>query len=355
MFKSIDKKRALVLRRPDDFHLHLRDGEMLRAILPFTTRQFARAIVMPNLKVPIKTVSAMDGYRERIIAAVPAHHDFIPLMTLYLCDDTSPDIIRDGYQRGILTAVKWYPAGATTHSENGVTSISKVRDCLEVLQALNIPLLIHGESTRPDIDIFDRERVFIEETMTTLRRDYPQLKIVLEHITTEDAVRYIQEQTDGLIGATITPQHLLFNRNALFNGGIRPNYYCLPVLKKEHHRKALLMAVASGDRRFFAGTDSAPHPRSAKLADCGCAGVFNAPSALECYATAFEAIDALDKLEAFVSEHGAEFYSLPLNSGTVTLERNTLILPEPIVVAEYGKIDPFPGSFTLNWRLMSND
>ncbi|HBR5018370.1 TPA: dihydroorotase [Klebsiella pneumoniae] len=352
---SAEKNGLLTLRRPDDFHLHLRDGEILKAVLPFTTKQFARAVVMPNLNPPVTTVAAMEAYREIILAAVPQGHDFTPLMTLYLCDDTLPEVIRVGHQKGILTAVKWYPARATTHAEYGVTSVSRIRGCLDILQALGIPLLIHGESTRPDVDIFDRERVFIEDTVMELRCNYPQLKIVLEHITTQDAVRYIQEQEDGLTAATITPQHLLFNRNVLFNGGIRPHYYCLPVLKREYHRQSLLKAATSGDRRFFAGTDSAPHPRTAKLAACGCAGIFNAPSALECYATAFEAAGALPHLQAFVSEYGARFYGLPLNTGTVTLARQPLILPEPLVVTEHVQIDPFPGEVSLNWRLVGNE
>ena len=310
----------LTLTRPDDWHVHLRDGAMLAAVLPDTARRFARAIVMPNLKPPVRTVADAAAYRERILAALPAGSAFEPLMTLYLTDNTAPAEIIKARASGFVQAVKYYPAGATTHSDLGVTDIRKVDAVLEAMQEAGLPLLIHGEATDPEVDVFDREAVFIERTLAPLLARLPRLKVVLEHITTRQAAEFVAAAPAN-VAATITAHHLLYNRNAMFQGGIRPHYYCLPVLKRESHRRALVEAAAGGNAKFFLGTDSAPHARGAKEAACGCAGVYSAPAALELYAEVFADAGALGRLEAFASFHGPDFYGLPRNAATVTLVR----------------------------------
>jgi dihydroorotase len=345
---------TITIRRPDDMHLHLRDDAMLKTVLPFSARQFGRAIVMPNLKPPVTTVDAARAYRERILAALPRNVSFEPLMTAYLCDGTEPAEIKAGFQERVFTAVKLYPAGATTHSEYGVTSIEKVAKVLDAMQNLGMPLLIHGESTDPNVDVFDRETVFIEQTLKPLLRQFPQLKVVLEHITTEQAAAFVQSDTSGRLAATITPQHLLLNRNAIFTGALRPHYYCLPVLKREHHRLALRKVATSGSPSIFLGTDSAPHERGAKEASCGCAGIFSAPTALEAYLTVFEEENALDKLEAFASENGRRFYGLPANDGFVTLKREPNDAPEQVPLGGGKSIETFNGGGTLQWRVISH-
>ena len=342
---------SLTIRRPDDWHLHLRDGAALSAVLPATARQFARAIVMPNLRPPVTTAAAALAYRQRIMAALPqagAGSDFQPLMTLYLTDNTPPDEIRQARDAGVV-ALKLYPAGATTNSDAGVTDVRKTYATLEAMQREGLLLLVHGEVTDPDIDIFDREAVFIDRVMQPLRRDMPELKVVFEHITTADAAAYVQ---DGgpFTAATITAHHLLYNRNALFMGGLRPHYYCLPVLKKEQHRLALVQAATSGSGKFFLGTDSAPHAAALKEQSVCGAGCYTAPAALELYAEAFEAAGALDQLEGFASLHGPAFYGLPLNSGTVTLRREPWTLPESLPLGD-ATIKPLRAGETLNWRL----
>ena len=338
----------LTIRRPDDWHLHLRDGTALAAVLPATARQFARAIVMPNLKPAITTVAAALAYRERILAALPRGADFEPLMTLYLTDGTPPEEIRRAKSAGIV-ALKLYPAGATTHSDAGVTDIRKTYATLETLQREGLLLLFHGEVTDPEIDIFDREAVFIERVMQPLRRDFPALKVVFEHITTAEAAAYVAE-SDGPTAATITAHHLLYNRNALFVGGLRPHYYCLPVLKKERHRLALVRAATSGSPKFFLGTDSAPHAAVLKEQSVCGAGCYTAPAALELYAEAFEAAGALDKLEGFASFFGADFYGLPRNTGTVTLRREDWQLPAELPFGD-ATIKPLRAGETLHWKL----
>jgi len=305
---------AISIRRPDDWHVHLRDGAMLEAVLPFTARQFARAIVMPNLTPPVVTAKDAVAYRERIRRALPAGHAFEPLMTAYLTDATDPDDIARGHGERAL-----YPAHATTNSAHGVTDIRRIRAVIERLERIGMPLLVHGEVTDPSVDIFDREAVFIESVAAPLMREHPGLKLVFEHVTTAEAVAFVNETANA--GATVTPHHLMINRNAIFAGGIRPHMYCLPVAKREKHRLALRKAIASGSPRFFLGTDSAPHAIAAKEAECGCAGIFNAPVALAAYAQVFDEEGALEKLEAFASENGPRFYGLPLNSGRVTLRR----------------------------------
>jgi len=343
---------ALTLTRPDDWHLHLRDGAAMAAVLPATARQFARAIVMPNLKPPVTTAAMAAAYRERIVAALPAPgqpgHDFTPLMTLYLTDTLPPAEIARAKAVGVV-AVKLYPAGATTHSDAGVTDLRKTYPTLEAMQREGLLLQVHGEVTDPAVDIFDREAVFIEQVMQPLRRDFPDLKVVFEHITTREAAQYVSA-SDRYTAATITAHHLLYNRNALFTGGLRPHYYCLPVLKREVHRQALVAAAASGSPKFFLGTDSAPHAAELKEASVCGAGCYTAPAALELYAEAFEAAGALDKLEAFASFHGADFYGLPRNRGTVTLKREPWQLPERMPFGN-GQIKPLRGGETLNWKL----
>jgi dihydroorotase len=338
----------LSLTRPDDWHLHLRDGAALAAVLPATARQFGRAIVMPNLKPPVTTAAAAQAYRQRIEAALPAGLAFTPLMTLYLTDNTPPDEIARARAAGVV-ALKLYPAGATTNSDAGVTDIRKTYPTLEAMQREGLLLLVHGEVTDAEIDLFDREAVFIDRVMLPLRRDFPGLKVVFEHITTAEAAQYVAE-ADALTAATLTAHHLLFNRNALFAGGLRPHYYCLPVLKKERHRQALVKAATSGSPKFFLGTDSAPHAAAMKEQSVCGAGCYTAPAALELYAEAFEAAGALDKLEAFASFHGADFYGLPRNSGTVTLKRESWQLPEVLPFGD-ATIKPLRAGETLNWKL----
>lgn len=311
---------ALTITQPDDWHLHVRDGDMLKTVLPHTSRQFGRAIIMPNLKPPVTTTVKALEYYERIMAATPQTDDFQPLMTLYLTDNTSAEDIHAAKQSDRIFAVKYYPAGATTNSDNGVTDIQHCYPALEAMEQNDLPLLVHGEVVDPAIDIFDREKVFIDNVLEPLRQRFPKLRIVFEHITTEDAVQYVMN-SDQHMGATITPHHLLFNRNAMLVGGIRPHYYCLPVLKRQRHQQALIEAATSGNPKFFLGTDSAPHVQSAKESACGCAGIYSAHAAIEFYAMAFEAAGKLDKLEGFASFYGADFYKLPRNSKKITLVR----------------------------------
>jgi dihydroorotase len=339
---------TLTLTRPDDWHLHLRDGAALAAVLPDTARQFARAIIMPNLKPPVTTAAQALAYRERILAALPAGVDFTPLMTLYLTDRLPPDEIARAKGAGVV-ALKLYPAGATTNSDAGVTDLRLTYPTLEAMQRAGLPLLVHGEVTDADIDLFDREKVFIDTKLIPLRRDFPGLKIVFEHITTREAAQYVAEAGPHT-AATITAHHLLYNRNAIFLGGVRPHYYCLPVLKREEHRQALVAAATSGSSRYFLGTDSAPHPAHLKEHASGCAGCYTALSALELYAEAFEAADALDKLEGFASFHGPDFYGLPRNRGSVTLTRQPWTLPETLPFGE-AELKPLRGGETLAWRL----
>ncbi len=341
--------QRLDITRPDDWHLHLRDGDALRAVLPDTARRFARAIVMPNLKPPVVDTPRAQAYRERILAALPADSDFSPLMTLYLTDLTSAQEIRRARESGIVYAAKYYPAGATTNSESGVTDIRRCARALEAMAESGLPLLIHGEVTDPSVDVFDRERTFIERELTRLVGDFPGLKIVLEHITTRDAVQFVQE-APGNVAATVTVHHLLLNRNAIFQGGLRPHHFCLPVLKREVHRQALVAAATSGNPKFFLGTDSAPHERSTKEADCGCAGVYTAHGAIELYAEVFEAAGALDRLEAFASFHGADFYGLPRNRGRLVLERRAWRVP-PVLAFGGGELVPLRASGQIEWQL----
>ena len=339
----------LTLRRPDDCHVHLRDGAMLGLVARYTAAQFARAIVMPNLVPPVTTTAAAAAYRARILAALPERADFTPLMTCYLTDDADAEDIVRGHAEGVFTACKLYPAGATTNSANGVTDVRRLWPVLEAMQRAGMPLLVHGEVTDAAIDIFDREAVFLERVLAPLRAAFPELKVVLEHITTADAADYVMA-ADGPIAATITPQHLLLNRNALFEGGLRPHAYCLPVVKRERHRLAVRRAAVSGSPRFFLGTDSAPHVVGAKESGCGCAGIFNAPHAIETYAQVFDEEGALDRLEGFASEHGARFYGLPLNAGTLTIERGAAEVPATIGEGEAAVV-PFRAGATIGWRI----
>ncbi len=343
---------TLTIRRPDDWHVHLRDGDMLKGVLPYTARQFARAIVMPNLSPPMTDVVGVSAYRDRILAALPEGLDFTPLMTCYLTDGTDPDEIRRGHAAGVFTAAKLYPAHATTNSAHGVTSVDNIRAVLEAMQDIGMPLLVHGEVTDHEVDIFDREAVFIDRTMAALVRDYPALKVVFEHITTAEAVDFVSAASAN-VGATITPQHLHINRNAMFVGGIRPHAYCLPVAKREKHRLALRKAAVSGNPKFFLGTDSAPHSVPSKESACGCAGIFNAPYAIESYATVFEEESALDRLEGFASEFGPRFYGLPLNEGTVTLEQSPVDVPLS-VDANGTPVSPFHAGETIGWKLLAS-
>ncbi|MGQ0589652.1 MAG: dihydroorotase [Sphingosinicella sp.] len=340
----------LVIRRPDDWHVHLRDGPMLGAVAPYTARQFARAIVMPNLVPPVTTAAAAEAYRNRILAALPEGHGFTPLMTCYLTDEADPAELARGFEAGAWMAAKLYPANATTNSAQGVTDIAKLRPALEAMQRIGMPLLVHGEVTDPEVDVFDREAVFIERVLAGVIRDFPALKIVFEHITSAEAVAFVEARGPNL-AATVTPHHLHINRNAIFAGGLRPHAYCLPVAKRERHRLAVRRAATSGSPKFFLGTDSAPHPTSAKESACGCAGIFNAPFALESYAAVFEAEGALDRFEAFASEHGPRFYGLPLNEGTVTLERALIDVPETLP-AGTERLVPFHAGETLGWRVV---
>ena len=340
----------LTIARPDDWHLHVRDGEALKAVLPASARQFARAIIMPNLKPPVRTLRDARGYRERILAALPVGSDFEPLMTLYLTDNTSPDDVRDAAASGFVKAIKYYPAGATTNSDSGVTDIGKCDAVFDAMQSAGLPLLLHGEVTDSEVDIFDREKSFIERHLIPLVTRFPKLRIVLEHITTSDAAGFVLAASEN-VAATITPQHLLYSRNAIFKGGIRPHFYCLPILKREEHRVALVKAATSGNPKFFLGTDSAPHTRNAKEACCGAAGCYSALHALELYAEAFEAANALDKLEGFASFHGADFYRLPRNTGTVTLKKESWIVPEEIPFTESDLV-PLRAGEAMSWRMV---
>jgi len=337
---------TLTLARPDDWHLHLRDGEMLAAVLPDTARRFARAIVMPNLNPPVRTVEEAAAYRERILAALPDGADFRPLMTLYLTDNTSPEEIVRAKDSGFVYAVKYYPAGATTNSDSGVTDIRRVDAALEAMQEVGLPLLMHGEVTDPDVDMFDREAVFIERILDPLLQRQTRLKVVLEHITTRQAAEFVAAAAEN-VGATITAHHLLYNRNAMFQGGIRPHYYCLPILKREIHREALIDAATSGNHKFFLGTDSAPHATHAKEAACGCAGIYTAHAAIELYAEAFESAGALDRLEGFSSRFGPDFYGLPPNTDTITLIKDCHKVP----VEHKGGVTPLRANEYLAWRL----
>ena len=342
---------TLTIRQPDDWHVHLRDGEMLKAVVNYTARQFGRAIIMPNLAPPVTTVEAGKAYRDRILAALAPELDFTPLMTCYLTDTLDPAEIERGHAEGVFTAAKLYPANATTNSAHGVTDIKHIYPVLEVMQRAGMPLLVHGEVTSPEIDIFDREAVFIDRVLSRVVADFPELKIVFEHITTADAVAFV-ESADPNIGATITPHHLIFSRNAMFEGGMRPHKYCLPVAKRETHRLALRKAATSGNTKFFLGTDSAPHTIGAKESACGCAGIFNAPYAIESYAKVFEEENALARLESFASENGPRFYGLPLNERQITLTRSGVEVPAILDLAA-GSLVPFHAEETLGWHYTS--
>ena len=339
---------TLTLTRPDDWHLHLRDGAALAAVLPHSARQFARAIVMPNLRPPVTTTAQALAYRERILAALPPGARFEPLMTLYLTDNTPAEEIRRAQAAGVA-AVKLYPSGATTNSDAGVTELRRTYAALEAMQRAGMPLLVHGEVTDPAIDLFDREKAFIETRLIPLRRDFPELRIVFEHITTREAAQYVAE-ADRFVAATVTAHHLLYNRNVLFTGGIRPHFYCLPVLKREEHRLALIAAATSGSPKFFLGTDSAPHAASLKEHAVGCAGCYTALTALELYAEAFDAAGALARFEGFASFHGPDFYGLPRNADRITLQRAPLVVPETLPFGE-AELKPLRGGETLAWRL----
>ncbi len=338
------------LTRPDDWHLHLRDDALMRSVLPDTARQFARAIIMPNLKPPVTTTSEAQAYRTRIITAMSASSRFRPLMTLYLTDNTTAQEIQRARKSGVVHAVKLYPAGATTHSDAGVTDIRKTYPALEEMQRCGIPLLVHGEVTDPAVDIFDREAVFIERVLQPLLRDLPELRVVFEHITTRDAAQFVTDAPDN-IAATLTAHHLLYNRNAMFSGGIRPHYYCLPVLKRETHREALVAAASSGNKKFFLGTDSAPHAQHTKETACGCAGCYTAHAAIELYAEAFEQVGALNKLEAFASFHGADFYGLPRNTQTITLRKEKWQVPASVGFGEH-RLVPLRAGEMMKWKMV---
>jgi dihydroorotase len=342
---------TLTITRPDDWHLHLRDGAALESVLPYTARQFARAIVMPNLKPPVTTVALAGAYRERILAALArtAAGAFEPLMTLYLTDNTSPGEIAAARASGFVHAVKYYPAGATTNSDSGITSLERAFPALAAMEKHDLPLLMHGEATDPAIDVFDREKVFIDAVLVAVVRRFPALRVVFEHITTQDAADYVLA-AGSRIGATITAHHLLYNRNAIFKGGLRPHLYCLPVLKRERHRVALVRAATGGSPKFFLGTDSAPHPRGEKESGCGCAGCFTAHAALELYAEAFDAAGALERLEAFASFHGPDFYRLPRNTERVTLVRSRWEAPRELGLGATTLV-PLRGGEALGWRL----
>ena len=345
-----DRPDTISIRRPDDWHVHLRDGAMMAAVLPYTARQFARAIVMPNLSPPVTDIAAALAYRERIVAALPPGADFIPLMTAYLTDASDPDDIAHGYRDGVFAAVKLYPAHATTNSAHGVTSIDRVMAVLERMAAIGMPLLIHGESTDPDVDVFDREAVFIERSLEPLHRRLPELRMVLEHITTAEAVDYVEAAGPSL-AATITAHHLIINRNAIFQGGIRPHLYCLPIAKRERHRLALRRAATSGSAHFFLGTDSAPHAIPTKETACGCAGICTAPCALELYAEVFDEEHALDRFESFASLNGPAFYGLPVNQARATLRREEWKILAIIGEGELA-VSPFRADETVRWRLI---
>lgn len=340
---------SITIRRPDDWHVHLRDDAMLEGVAQYTAHQFARAIVMPNLSPPVTTTALADAYRERILCAIEPGTHFTPLMTAYLTDATDPDDLADGFARGILTAAKLYPANATTNSAHGVSDIARLAPVLSRMQDIGMVLCIHGEVTDSDVDVFDREAVFIERHLSRILRHFPELKVVFEHITTQDAVQFV-ESAGPNVAATITPQHLHINRNAMLVGGIRPHAYCLPVAKREAHRLALRKAATSGSSRFFLGTDSAPHSREAKESACGCAGIFNAPYALESYLQVFADEGAFEQFEGFASLHGPAFYGLPVNEGTITLERAELLVPDTVDVGR-AQLVPFHAGEALQWRI----
>ena len=340
---------TLTITRPDDGHLHLRDGEMMRSVVGATAKTFARAVVMPNLLPPVTTVAAAAAYRDRILAALPVGSTFAPLMTLYLTDNTPAEEIARARASGFVIGAKYYPAGATTHSDSGVTELSQVYATLAAMEKHGLPLLVHGEITDPDVDIFDRERVFIDRQLSRIVRDFPALKIVLEHITTTEAAQFI-DAAGAHIGATITPQHLSWSRNALLAGGMRPHFYCMPILKREAHRLSLVRAATGGSPKYFLGTDSAPHARNAKESACGCAGCYSAHAAIELYAEAFDDADALGRLEAFASFHGADFYGLPRNTATITLKREAWVVPATYPFGEHTVV-PLRAGETMRWRL----
>jgi dihydroorotase len=343
--------KRLTLIRPDDWHLHLRDGAMMAAALPDTARRFARAIVMPNLQPPITTVDTARAYRERILAALPENMHFEPLMTLYLTDNMPESEIAKAKNSGFVQAIKYYPTGATTHSEHGVTDLKRAYSVLAAMEKQDLPLLLHGEVTDPTVDVFDREAVFIDRHLMPLTRDFPGLRMVLEHITTHAAVDFVRQAPDN-VAATITAHHLLLNRNALFEGGLRPHYYCLPLLKRETQRVALVAAATSGNPKFFLGTDSAPHPRHAKESACGCAGIYSAHAAMELYAEIFERAGALDRLEAFASFHGPDFYRLPRNRDTLTLEQRIWTVPEELHFGQ-DTVVPLHAGKTMAWAVLT--
>lgn len=344
---------SLTIRKPDDWHLHLRAGDMLRAVLPYTSRHFSRAIVMPNLQPPVVTTAQAIEYQQQIVKNIPASHQFDPLMTLYMTEQTQPDDVKQGFENGNVVAVKLYPAGATTNSDAGVKNLEKIYPVLAVMEKIGMPLLVHGEVVDNDVDIFDREAVFIETKLIPIRQQFPELKIVFEHITTKDGVQYVQS-CEQFTAATITPHHLVINRNAYLVGGIKPHYYCLPVAKRELHRLALREAACSGDARFFLGTDSAPHVDHAKLSACGCAGIFNAANTMPIVTQVFEQENALDKLEAFTSNNGANFYGKPLNEGTMQLTRSEspMTIPEKLKLSD-GEITFFDPMIPVNWQVTS--
>lgn len=346
----MSNQSTLTLIRPDDWHVHLRDGVVLADVVPHTAAQFARAIVMPNLKPPVVTTAMAAAYRERILAAVPQGMTFEPMMTLYLTDNTPPDEIRRATDSGFVKGVKLYPAGATTNSDAGVTDIQRCMRTLEVMQETGLPLLIHGEVTDHEVDVFDREAAFIDRILQPLRKSLPELRVVFEHITTKDAVDYVRD-ADGEIAATITAHHLMYNRNAIFQGGIRPHYYCLPILKREVHRQALVDAATSGSPRFFLGTDSAPHPKGLKEHACGCAGCYTALHAMELYAEVFEAVNALDKLEGFASLFGPDFYRLPRNTEQVTLQKCEWMIPNELTLGDTVLV-PLDAGRALAWKFI---
>lgn len=341
--------QVLKIRRPDDWHIHLRDDEMLKTVVPYTSQVFGRAIVMPNLVPPVTTVAAARAYRDRILAAVPQGHNFTPLMTCYLTNSLAASELVNGFEQGVFTAAKLYPANATTNSSHGVSDVTGIYPLFEQMQKIGMPLLIHGEVTDPAVDIFDREARFIEQVMEPIRRQFPELKIVFEHITTKEAAQYVQAG-NRFLGATITPQHLMFNRNHMLVGGIRPHLFCLPILKRNVHQEALRQAVASGSDRFSLGTDSAPHLKHRKESSCGCAGCFNAPNAIPAYAAVFEQLGALEHFEAFCSLNGPRFYGLPLNEDFIELQRVPTTQPEEIALGNESVI-PFLAGETLNWSL----
>ena len=343
--------KTLTITRPDDWHLHLRDGDMLAAALPFTARQFARAIVMPNLTPPVTTAAQADAYKARILDALPDGMDFTPLMTGYLTDNTDPDALAEGFERGSFAAAKLYPANATTNSAFGVSDVAKIDHVVARMAEIGMPLLIHGEVTDPSIDIFDREAVFIETKLKPLMERHPDAKVVLEHITTSQSAEFVKSAGDK-VGATITSHHLVINRSDIFKGGIRPHLYCLPIAKREQHRLAVREAATSGDKSFFLGTDSAPHAVGAKESSCGCAGIFNAPTAMQTYAQVFDEDGVLDRLEGFASLNGPNFYGLPVNEGSITLEKVAEEIPEIIDVDDGSTVHPFYGGESIAWQVV---